>query len=158
LGIAGSGHARLGFPFGERLFGRINLSLTLINPNVHVVKDTPIARLFRRVLHHEDMVTFFSLQTGQWILAYWVGGNKRVVEEVEDLGQAVEVVTPEFVQRIKACWKGVDWKAKKRFLVGKQRDRIRKMQDDVLENQEVWDWCKRRNQGQMPYTVDMGRR
>lgn len=134
------------------------MSLTLINPTVHVVKDTPVARLFRRVLHHEDVVTFFSLQTGQWILGYWIGGNKRMVEEMEDLGQAFEQVTPEFVKRITACWGGVDWKAKKRYLVGKQRDHIRKMQDEVRDQQDRWDWMKKRNKGQMPYTVDMGKR
>jgi hypothetical protein len=117
-----------------------------------VVKDTPIARLFRRALNHEDMVTFFSLQTGQWILGYWIGGGKRVVEEMEDLGQAFECVTPAFVQQIKACWKGVDWKAKKRYLVGKQRDKLRQMNDEIMESQEHWDWLKKKMKTPLPYT------
>ncbi len=118
--------------------------LTYIVPSRHVVRDTPTAKLFRRMLRFEDIFTFWNAETGQWVLAYWTEKKCRLCEEIEDLGMAFEQVTPEFVQMIVSCWKAVDWKAKKQRLISKERDRIRNENDNLADQQERWDWAKKK--------------
>ena len=60
------------------------MAMTVIDPRKHVVKDTPVARQFRRLLKTDDIVTFFSLETGQWVLGYWANKLGKVVDEIED--------------------------------------------------------------------------
>lgn len=118
--------------------------LTIIDPSRHVVKETPTAKMFRRRLNFEDIFTFWNGETGEFILAYWVCKRRHLCEELEDLGMAFEKVTPGFVKMIVACWKPVDWKAKKKRLVSKEKDRIRNEIDKIQEEQKRWDWAKKR--------------
>lgn len=120
------------------------MSLTRISPARHVVKDTPTAKLFRRVLSFPDIFTFWNAETGVWILAYWVQKKQHLCEEMEDLGMAFEEVTPKFVQMIVSCWKPVDWKAKKQRLLSREKDRIREQNDKIMGDQERWDWAKKK--------------
>ncbi len=120
------------------------MSLTAIQPTKHVVRDTPTSKLFRRKLGFDDIITFWSMETGEWILAYWVNRRIGLVEEMEDLGMAFEKVTPELIDMICTCWKQVDWGEKKRRLLSRERDRTRKMNDDLAEQQRRWDWAKKR--------------
>jgi len=129
--------------------------LTHIVPSRHVVRDTPTAKLFRRTLRFEDIFTFWNAETGQWVLAYWITKKLRLCEEIEDLGMAFEEVTPGFVKMIVSCWKAIDWKAKKQRLISKEKDRIRTENDKLLDQQEHWDWAKKklvgRNLKPIPY-------
>ena len=77
------------------------------------IADTTVARMFRRLLHCPDIVTYFNHVTGQWVLAAWISRMRRVVEEIEDLGAEMEVVSsPRFVEDIMRCWGGVDYRAR----------------------------------------------
>lgn len=111
--------------------------------------------MFRRLLRFEDIFTFWNAETGQFILAYWVEKKRQLCEEVEDLGMAFEEVTPEFVQMIVSCWKSIDWKAKKQRLISKEKDRIRNENDKLIEEQDRWDWAKKKldaqNRKPLPY-------
>lgn len=118
--------------------------LTIIRPDRHVVKDTTTAKLFRRRLKFEDIFTFWNGETGEWILSYWVDKNRRICEEMEDLGMAFEKVTPDLVNMIVACWKPINWKVKKQRLISKEKGRVRKEIDRILEDQERWDWAAKR--------------
>ena len=118
--------------------------LTTIQPDRHVVKDSPTARLFRRRLHSEDLFTFWNGETGEWILAYWVDKSRRLCEEMEDLGMAFEKVTPDLIHMITTCWKAVDWKVKKARLVSKERTRVRVEIEKLQEEQKRWDWAKKK--------------
>lgn len=117
--------------------------LTTIQPDRHVVKETPTAKLFRRRLHFEDLFTFWNAETGEWILAYWICKRQRLCEEMEDLGMAFEKVTPDLINMIVTCWKTVDWKVKKARLVSKERTRVRLEVEKIQEQQEQWNWAKR---------------
>lgn len=132
------------------------MSLTQIDPEVHVLKDTPTARLFRRVLKCSDVVTFFHTQTGQWVLGYWVHQGSRLVDEMEDLGPNFEYVNDRMVSDIRDCWKRVDWAAKKKQILGRERDRRRRQAEDQCEDQERWAWMKGRTaeKAPMPYTFE----
>ncbi len=129
--------------------------LTYIVPSRHVVRDTPTAKLFRKMLRFPDIFTFWNAETGQWVLSYWVEKKARLCEEVEDLGMAFEKVTPEFVQMIVSCWKVVDWKAKKQRLLSKEKDRIRIENDKLVDQNERWNWAQKkligRNLKPVPY-------
>lgn len=118
--------------------------LTIIRPDRHVVKETPVAKMFRRRLGFPDMFTFWNGETGEWILSYWVDKRRRICEEMEDLGMAFEKVTPELVRMIVACWKPVNWRVKKARLISKERDRVRNEIEKIQEEQRVWDWSKKR--------------
>lgn len=126
--------------------------LTVINPSKHVVKDTPTAKLFRRKLNFPDMLTFWNGETGEWILAYWVSKKQHLVDEMEDLGMAFEKVTPDFVKMIVTCWKTVNWKVKKERLLSKEKTRVRKESESIVDQQERYDWAKKRleNRGMRP--------
>ena len=134
------------------------MSLTVIQPSKHVVKDTPVAKLFRRRLKFDDIVTFWSADTGEWILAYWVDKRLGLVDEMEDLGMAFEKVTPDLVSMIVTCWKPVNWRAKKQHLVSKERARVRNEIDKIQEEQRRWDWAKKRmkarGMGPLPYVFN----
>lgn len=127
------------------------MSLTVISPQKHVLKDTPTSRMFCRILGTDDMVTFFNLETGEWILAYWVNRLGRVVDEIEDLGASFEKLNPALVHQIRTCWGHVDFKKKKARLLSKHHDKIRKSQEDILQDQDRWDWAKKRLNGKVPY-------
>lgn len=129
--------------------------MTHLQPSIHVVKDTPVAKLFRRRLNCPDIITFFSVVTGQWILAYWMDKRIRVVDEVEDLGANFELVTQELVKQIAVCWGPVNWKAKKQRLLSRYRDQQRNETDTVIENQERYDWLKRRMKNPIPYAFQV---
>lgn len=126
--------------------------LTVIRPDRHVIKETPVAKMFRRRLGFSDLFTFWNGETGQWVLAYWVDKRQRACEELEDLGMAFEKVTADFVKMIVTCWKPVNWKVKKARLISKERDRVRNEIDKIQEEQRRWDWAKKRmaNKGLKP--------
>lgn len=135
--------------------------MAFLNHSIHVVKDTPTAKLFRRRLKCPDIFTFFSLETGQWILAYWVDKRVRMMDEIEDLGSHFELVTSGLVQQIVHCWGPVDWKAKKKRLISKHRDQERKRVDTAIDEQERYDWLKKKMNRPIPYAfqppVEVGR-
>ena len=126
------------------------MSLTVLNPQIHLVKDTSTARFFRRKLHEPDVLTFWHALTGMWILAFWVHKGKRIVEELEDLGPNCEAVTPEFVDMIVQCYGPVDFGKKKKQMLSRQKDRIRKQIDDIVDYQEKWEWLKKKTEGTIP--------
>ena len=120
------------------------MSVTVLNPQVHLVKETPCASFFRRRLRDPNIMTFWHCQTGQWILAYWLHKGRRIVDEIEDLGPCFEAVTENFVRMIVSNYAGVDLSRHKRRLLSKQRSRILKQTEAIMESQEEWDWLKKR--------------
>lgn len=126
------------------------MSLTVLDPMVHLVKDTATTRFFRRRLSEPDVLTFWHSQTGMWVLAFWVHRGRQIVEELEDLGPNCEAVTPAFVKMIVDAYGPVDFQKKKKHLLSRERSRLRKKDEDVAEDQERWDWLKKRTQDQSP--------
>lgn len=126
------------------------MSLTVLNPRIHLPKETGTSKFFRRRLSEPDVMTFWNSVTGQWILAFWVHRGKRIVEEIEDLGPNCEAVTPAFVNMIVQSYGPVDFSRKKKRLLSKNLAHIRKQNDAILEDQERWDWLKKRTAGKVP--------
>ena len=126
------------------------MSLTIIQPEIHIVKETAASQLFRRLLGFEDIFTFFHTQTGEWILGYWINKNGKVADEIEDLGGSFEKMTPQLVNQIRDCWKPVDWKLKKRAILSREQSRINKKIDEARERQDQWDWMKDRTKDKAP--------
>lgn len=126
------------------------MSLTVLNPRIHLPKETGAAKFFRRRLSEPDVMTFWNAVTGQWILAFWVHKGKRIVEEVEDLGPNCEAVTPEFVDMIVKCYGAVNFGQKKKRLLSRERDRIRKQNEAIAEDQERWEWLKKKTKDKLP--------
>jgi hypothetical protein len=132
------------------------MSLTVLDPQIHLPKETGASKFFRRRLREPDVMTFWNSVTGQWILAFWVHKGKRIVEEVEDLGPNCEAVTPEFVDMIVQSYGPVNFSKKKKRLLSRNLAHIRKQNDAILENQERWNWLKKRTKDKapLPYTFD----
>lgn len=130
------------------------MSVTVLNPEIHLVKDTVASRLFRRQLRDPDVLTFWCQPTGQWILAYWLHKGKRIVDEMEDLGPNFELMTEGMVNSLVSCYGHIDLKRTKKRLLSKNDDRIRKQNDEICESQERWDWLKKRtaHKAPLPYT------
>jgi hypothetical protein len=126
------------------------MALTTLNPSIHLVKDTAAAKFFRRRLSEPDVMSFWNAETGQWILAFWVHRGKRLVEEVEDLGPNCEAVTPQFVEMIVTSYGAVDFKKKRKRLLSKHADHLRKQDDAVMEDQERWAWLKKKTKDKLP--------
>ena len=133
------------------------MSTTQIDPRVHRVQETPVAHLFRRRLRCPDILTFFHVETGEWILARWMHRPTHLVEEIEDLGGRFERLTPELVQRIVLCWGPVDWQAKRRLLLAKHRDRERRNMDEALKRRDEYAWLKKRTKDivPVPYAIQV---
>jgi hypothetical protein len=126
------------------------MSVTVLDPRVHLVKETSASRFFRRRLSEPDTLTFWNASTGQWVLAFWVHRGKRIVEELEDLGPNCEGVTPEFVEAITSCYGPVDFKKKKKRILSRNQDNIRKQNETIAEEQEKWDWLKKKTKDKLP--------
>lgn len=126
------------------------MSLTVLNPRVHLAKETATARFFRRRLNEPDVMTFWNSVTGQWILAFWVHKGKRIVEEVEDLGPNCELVTPDFVNMIVQSFGPVDFGKKKKRLLSRHKDSLRRQNEAVAQDQERWDWLKKKTKDKLP--------
>lgn len=126
------------------------MSLTVLNPRVHLVKDTGAAKFFRRRLSEPDVMTFWHSETGQWVLAFWVHRGKKIVEEIEDLGPNCEAVTPAFVEMIVQAYGPVDFSKKKKRVITKNLATIRKQQESVMEDQERFNWLKKRTKDKAP--------
>ena len=124
------------------------MSVTVLNPQVHWIKDTPCAQFFRRKLRDPDIVTFWHAETGQWILAYLL--RRGIVEEIEDLGVDFELVTDDFVDMIVRCYGHVDLSKKKKRLLATESARLQRQSDSILKNQEKWDWLRKRTQDKAP--------
>lgn len=125
--------------------------MTFLRPDIHTIRETPVARLFQRKLKCPDVFTFFNFETRQWILAYWINKNTRILDEVEDLGPNFELVTPELVQQIVGCWGAIDWKAKKKRLISNYNDRTRKQEDELMDSQDKYTWLQKRMGEPVPY-------
>ena len=125
------------------------MSLTSIDPMKHLIRETSVAKVFRRQLRFPDIITFWSIETGQ---------KRKIVEEMEDLGAVFELVTPDLLQTITACWRPVDWKVKKHRILSKEADRVRRENDDLIEDQTRWDWAQKRlkAQGKAPIPFAFG--
>ena len=123
----------------------------IFNPRIHVMKETTTSKMFRRRLKCPDIFTFFSLETGQWILAYWIKKSAHLIDEIEDLGTNFELVTPALIHQIVSCWGPIDWKAKKKRLISKYRDQERTRVEGLRDHQDKYDWLKRRMQAPIPY-------
>lgn len=126
------------------------MSVVHIQSDCHVVKQTQASLLFQRLLNTPDIFTFFNVETGQWVLAYWLNRMNRVADEIEDLGAAFEGVTPAMVQDIQRCWGPIDWKKKKRAMLSREKKRQDKLNDAVIADQERWDWLKDRTKEKSP--------
>jgi len=126
------------------------MSVTVLNSRIHLVKDTGAAKFFRRKLSEPDVMTFWHAETGQWVLAFWIHRGRRIVEEIEDLGPNFEAVSPGFVNMIVSGYGSVDFKQKKKRILSKNRDTIRKQNENIAEDQERWDWLKKKTKDKLP--------
>jgi len=135
------------------------MSFTIIRNDKHVVKKTIASNFFSRALKCRDIMTFFHLETGQWILGCWLHKNSKVVEEIEDLGPHMEAMSdPSFVKMIRQGWGGVDWKALKRRYLHREKEKITKEAEEIIQDQDRWDWAKKKNpRVPIPYMVDCGK-
>ena len=126
------------------------MSVTVLNSRIHLVKDTGTAKFFRRKLSEPDVMTFWHAETGQWVLAFWIHRGRRIVEEIEDLGPNFEAVSPGFVNMIVSGYGSVDFKQKKKRILSKNRDTIRKQNEKIYSDQERWDWLKKKTKDTQP--------
>lgn len=126
------------------------MSLVVVTPEKHVVKETEAGRMFRRLLKFDDIFTYFNAETGQWVLAYWVNKLGRVADEVEDLGPAMEQLTPQLVNQIVTCWKPVDWQKKKKMILSRQADFLRKQNEAIIEENQRYKWAQKRMRERAP--------
>lgn len=129
--------------------------MMFLRPDVHAMRETPTARVFRRKLKCPDIFTFFSFETGQWILAYWVKKRVRMMDEIEDLGPNFESVTPQLVQQIVSCWGPIDWRAKKKRLISSHNDRKRKQMDEMMDSQDKYTWLQKKTGVATPYAFQV---
>ncbi len=126
------------------------MSITVLNPRVHLVKDTAAARFFRRRLSEPDVMTFWNSQTGMWVLAFWMHKGKRIVEELEDLGPNCEAVTPAFVDMIVGAYGPVDFSKKKKRILSRNLTAIRRQNEAIIQDQERWDWLRKKTKDTLP--------
>lgn len=126
------------------------MALTVLDPQVHLVKDTSTARFFRRRLSEPDVMTFWHSETGMWVLAFWVHKGQRIVEELEDLGPNCEVVTPDFVNMIVKAYGPVDFSKKKKRILSRERSRVGRQTEAVIQDQERWNWLKKKTKDKLP--------
>lgn len=126
------------------------MSVVLIDADKHVVKETEAGRMFRRLLKHDGIFTYFNSDTGQWILATWMNRLGRIAEEIEDLGPTMEALTPALVKQIVICWKPVDWRKKKMMILSRNKAFLQRETDKVIQDQERFEWARKRLNGKVP--------
>jgi hypothetical protein len=134
------------------------MGITKLRADKHRVVETSVAHFFRRHLNDPDILTFWNVETGQWVLAYWLHKDQGLVDEIDDLGPAFGEVTSEFVQSLERCRKTYTKEdLRTRYLRGlKQQEH--QWDEALYQDQERWDWLRKRTKDKaiVPYMVDVG--
>jgi hypothetical protein len=134
------------------------MGITKLRADIHRVVETPIAHFFRRHLNDPEIITFFNHETGQWVLAYWLHRDRRIVDEIDDLGDHFQEVTPEFVQSLERSRNFYNKDDLKKKYILQSRRQAEKLDADIYQDQERWDWMRKRTKEKaiVPYMVDVG--
>lgn len=116
---------------------------TQLDRSKHILRETSQVRDLRRMLDDPDLVTFFNVETGQWILAYWLDKSKGRVDEIDDLGPNFELLTRSFVESLRQSRRATDFKDLKRGLQRAARTKHLQWQDEMEEQQDHGDYFRR---------------
>lgn len=135
------------------------MGITQLNPQRHLVRDTPHTHYLRRHLKDEALLTYFNLDTQQWVLGYWIDRNRGVIDEIEDLGPNFERLTRELVKSLERTYAFYTKDDLKKRYLRRARHFEQKMREETAEANEQWNWCKKRTKEKapVPWMVSTGR-
>ena len=124
-----------------------------MKPGEHVVRDTEFARYLRRHLRDESLFTAFNTVSGRWFLALWIRKDQGLAQDIEDLGENLELATRALVVALERSRDGITAEdLKKRFIRSEQRG----MQIDIAEAQEfneMQDWVQKKTGSEIPVLI-----
>ena len=126
------------------------MSMVRLRRDRHVIRETPVGRFLRKRLKYPPIFTYFNMETGQWILCFWINKGAGLAYEIDDLGRNFELVTAELVQTFQENLTYVDKKALKDKVVLRAARSKKKKDDEILADQERWDWMKKKTQHKSP--------
>jgi hypothetical protein len=120
------------------------MGITILRRGIHRVVDTPFVRHLRVRLNDPDLVTFFNLETGQWILGYWLSRTRGMVDEIDDLGPRMELANRGLAEELVACRRVTDFRSVKRRLLRKRKAQAQEQLDSLEECHDQRAWLKKR--------------
>jgi hypothetical protein len=74
----------------------------------------------------------------------------QIADEIEDLGGMMEQLTPQLVKQIVDCWKPVDWGKKKKMILARQANFLRKQTEELIEENNRYKWAQKRVASRAP--------
>lgn len=130
------------------------MGIMKIREAVHKIRETEFVRVLRRRLNDPDLITYFNMETGLWVLAYWLSKTDRTVDEIEDLGPNLELATRDLADELERCRQATNFNGIKQKLIAKKRAKHRRFCDDMEKSKDERSWLHKR--GVAPPMIDVG--
>lgn len=111
--------------------------------DVHLVRDTEIARFLRRETGCEDWLTYYHTQANAWVIALWSNRSAGLVREVEVIGPHLGLFDRTMAQSLTYFLRS-DIRANLRQIAEEERRAERENVDNELGLAERRDWLRRK--------------
>jgi hypothetical protein len=116
----------------------------------HQVRETPFADFLRRHLRDPNLFTGFNTQTGRWFLGLWVRKDQGLAQDIDDLGENLELANRELVKMLERTREGVTKDDLRRSVVAAERKGLEFETQQAQEFQEVQEWVQKRSGSNVP--------
>lgn len=116
----------------------------------HAIRDTEFARHLRRHLRDENLFTAFNNFTGRWFLGLWIRRDRALAQDIEDLGESMELANRKLVQDLERSRDGVTADDLKRSVMRAEKRAIQKDNEQAQEFQEAQDWVMKKTGSSVP--------
>jgi len=116
----------------------------------HQVRETPFADFLRRHLRDPNLFTGFNTQTGRWFLGLWVRKDHGLAQDIDDLGENLELANRELVKMLERTREGVTKDDLRRSVVAAERKGLEFETQQAQEFQEAATWLQKKSGSSVP--------
>jgi hypothetical protein len=114
------------------------------------LQDLDLTRFLRKELNDPELLTFWDVDTQQWVLAYWVHKDQGVVNVIEHLGTDLSYVDRAWVKNLKASKAGLTCAEIKDRLITSAKAQYAAEQAELEEYNAVQDWVQKKSGSPVP--------
>lgn len=109
-------------------------------PDRHLVRDIPFTHYLRNHYPDKNCMTYFHLDTGNWIAGVWIR-DKKFIQEIVCLGPNPGEITREHARKFDAFVHihGVDMRWVRNMLMGLERSHLRHLDEQQALRQQGLD-------------------
>lgn len=121
-----------------------------MQPGEHVVRETEFGSFLNRHLRDPDLFTGFNTVTGRWFLGLWIRKDQGVAQDVEDLGENLELADKQLVKDLERSREGITKDDMRKALLRHEMRGIEVETEFAQEHQEVQNWVQKKSGSPVP--------